>query len=272
MIEINPFYNDLFKKFRIIRFIVLSWVFAAFCAFVFLIKAENPFERPLGIILIIIISLSGGLVVFAHSYLFKKTLKAIKQTDNKKSDTPVKEDWDFVSALKPFKVFCFKPKKILSGKNEGRDFNLYKTYIYQPAKGTLQHDYFLIHTKPIKELNCTILIKPKSFVFNAGKFIDNSLEKRDIDTQNLFDIFIDNYQEPLPSSFIRSLIEYGAIIDKDITLLISPKGIILFKKINRMLMIDFLLESSATQISKILNDYEDTKNLLDLINLLEKKK
>lgn len=132
---------------------------------------------------------------------------------------------------------------------------------------------FLLRTQAIKDFKNIILVKPKKVSLHKIK----ELQKVEIDTQKLFEIYTNSPQtlgQDLPKEFFSALIEYGKNIDKKITLLITPLGIIAIKKQTSWtgLFSFVIFRSIRTQVIKEWQKYENFINLLELFNLLEKEK
>lgn len=132
---------------------------------------------------------------------------------------------------------------------------------------------FLLRMKPLKSIKSTILIRPQK---TFAKKIKN-LQKIEIDTQGLFEIYTDNPQtlgQDLPQEFLSALIDYGKNIDKSITMLISPEGILCTKPASSIK--DFFAPVLFTSIRNAFirewAKYENFINLIEIINLLEPKK
>ncbi len=125
----------------------------------------------------------------------------------------------------------------------------------------------------IKEIKNTIVIKPKKFTFSKIK----NLQKIEMDTQGLFEIYTNSPQtleQDLPQEFISALIDYAKNIDKKITLLITPLGVLAIKKHTSWTGIfsPVIFRTIKTQVIKEWQKHENFINLLELFNLLEKEK
>lgn len=132
---------------------------------------------------------------------------------------------------------------------------------------------FILRTTPIEQIKSTILIRPKS---TFAKKIKN-LQKAEINTQDLFEIYTDNpqtIQNDLPEEFIPKLIAYGKDIDKTITILITPEGILCAKPKTEIkdFLSPILFSSLKNAFIREWAKYENFINLLDLINLLKPQK
>lgn len=132
---------------------------------------------------------------------------------------------------------------------------------------------FLLRMKPFKKIKSTILIRPKSSFAKKIK----ELQKVEIDTQGLFEIYTDNPQtlgQDLPQEFFTALIEYGKNIDKQVTILISPEGILCTKPASSIkdLFTPVLFTSIRNAFIREWAKYENFINLLELFSLLEKEK
>jgi hypothetical protein len=98
-----------------------------------------------------------------------------------------------------------------------------------------------------------------------------------MDTQGLFEIYTDNPQtlgQDLPQEFFTALIEYGKNIDKQVTILISPEGILCTKPASSIkdLFVPVLFTSIRNAFIREWAKYENFINLIEIINLLEPKK
>ena len=132
---------------------------------------------------------------------------------------------------------------------------------------------FLLRMKPIKSIKSTILIRPKKYF---AKKITN-LQKMEIDTQGLFEIYTDNPQtleQDLPQEFFATLVDYGRNIDKQVTILISPEGILCTKPASSIkdFFVPVLFTSLRNAFIREWAKYENFINLLEIFNLLEKEK
>lgn len=132
---------------------------------------------------------------------------------------------------------------------------------------------FLLRMKPFKKIKSTILIRSKRS--SAPKI--NELQKIEMDTQGLFEIYTDNPQtlgQDLPQDFFAAMIDYGKNIDKSITILISPEGIFCTKPESSMsdFFAPILFTSLRNAFIREWAKYENFINLIEIINLLEPKK
>ena len=128
---------------------------------------------------------------------------------------------------------------------------------------------FILRTTLVENIKSTILIRSKS---TFAKKIKN-LQKVEIDTQDLFEVYTNNPQtlgQELSPEFISELISYGKNIDKTVTILITPEGILCTKPESGINAVIFT--SLRNAFIKEWAKYENFINLLDLINLLESKK
>ncbi len=132
---------------------------------------------------------------------------------------------------------------------------------------------FILRTIPTQKIKSTILIRPKSFFAKKIK----ELKKVETDPQNLFEIYSDNPQnlkEDLSSEFMSALIAYAKEIDKTITILITPEGILCTKPDAEIkdFFAPVLFRSLKKAFIREWAKYENFINLLELFNLLEKEK
>lgn len=146
-------------------------------------------------------------------------------------------------------------------------------YLGQFKRFGVKFKGFLLRMKPIQNIKSIILIRPKSFF---AKKIKN-LQKVEIDTQNLFEIYSDNPQtlgQDFPQEFFTAIIDYGKNIDESITMLISPEGIFCTKPASSIkdFFTPILFISLRNAFIREWAKYENFINLIEIINLLEPKK
>lgn len=132
---------------------------------------------------------------------------------------------------------------------------------------------FILNTPAIKDFKNIILVKPKKVSLHKIK----DLQKVEIDTQKLFEIYTNNPQtlgQDLSQEFIFSLIDYAKNIDKKITLLITPLGVLAIKKHTSWtgILSPVIFRTIKTQVIKEWQKHENFINLIEIINLLEPKK
>ena len=174
-----------------------------------------------------------------------------------------------------------KPISLFIGKFCGRKFNLDKAtsrspYFLLNEKGKRYYcsfEGYILRTTPIKSIKSTILIRPKSSFAKKIK----ELQKVEIDTQGLFEIYTDNPQtlgQDLPQEFFAALIDYGKNIDKSITILICPENILFVKPLSTLkyLFAPVLFIPFKKVLIREKQKYENFINLIEIINLLEPKK
>ena len=177
--------------------------------------------------------------------------------------------FEFSGMLKKFNVFGrikgIEREPYYSGTYFNRPFRM--DYIGLPNIG------FILRTTPIEQIKSTILIRPKSAF---AKRIKN-LQKAEINTQDLFEIYTDNpqtIQTDLPKEFISKLVAYGKDIDKTITILITPEGILCAKPKTEIkdFLSPVLFSSLKNAFIREWAKYENFINFLDVINSLESQK
>ncbi len=162
----------------------------------------------------------------------------------------------------------------LSGNFYNRDFNLYEVTSQKEYNGKNFKEYLLVQTTPIPDFKNILLIKPHEKFFTKLFNDNNVLTKIEMDTQGLFDIYIDkpeNIANVLTPEFMSKLVFFGTRMKKPITFLITPRGALFFKKGTSLCWCSFFaFSSSQKQVLKECQKMEDFIGLLDLINLLEK--
>jgi len=225
---------------------------------------------------------------YKWEYVF--SVRSFEHPESAKEDWRIRELQEFAPYGKiPDASFC----KVLIGNACKRNFCLDRIFLYLnnlnnlgsqsidvrgapvPVPQTPKSFFegFILNTPAIKDFRNVILIKPKKFTFSKIK----NLQKAEIDTQGLFEIYTNSPQtlgQDLPQKFLSAIIEYGKKIDKKNTLLITPQGIIAIKKHTSWTGIfsPVLFRSVRTQVIKEWQKYENFINLLELFNLLEKEK
>lgn len=192
--------------------------------------------------------------------------------------------FDFFDIFKKFNVFGKITEAIKEAYYLGTSFNRFFRLdyvilrnIFSLRKGgiyyLLSFKGFILRTTPIEQIKSTILIRPKS---TFAKKIKN-LQKVEINTQDLFEIYTDNpqtIQNDLPEKFISELIIYAKDIDKTITILITPEGILSAKPETEIkdFLSPVLFISLKNAFIKEWAKYENFINFLDVINSLELQK
>ncbi|MBP5429350.1 MAG: hypothetical protein J6Y25_00465 [Elusimicrobiaceae bacterium] len=186
--------------------------------------------------------------------------------------------WEFVNLLNKINVYGntseSEGKPLYVGTHADRPFRLDFYYLLNRFSFTGKHgrkhfsnfEGFVLRTVPIKNITSTILIRPKR---NCAKKIKN-LQKIEIDTQGLFEIYTDDPQtleQDFFQKFLPTLISYGKNIDRKVTILISPEGIVCTK--TKWGMDIVLFTSLRSAFIKEWAKFENFINLLELINLLE---
>lgn len=196
--------------------------------------------------------------------------------------------WDFIEELEKFNIYnsigALKKKFLFLGKVYSRNFSLYEI---QNAHN--DEIFFLIRTDIVKKVKNTILIAPKELFGNKYK----DLQKAEIDTQGMFEIFTDNPKE-ISTDLSKEFLDALKNSAKNLCFLITPQGVLLtqiknvytafsllylfpqWAKFKFMyegaLSFSFsLFSSSKKQVQAKWQQVEDSLKLLNLINLLEKK-
>ena len=212
----------------------------------------------------IIISWIFGFILL-NADLKDKFLKEICLVYNFSSDDTQQENtWDFIEELEKFKIYNsaggLKKKFLFSGNFCNRAFNLYQIQDYDET-------FFLVKTNGIKDFKNTILIEPKDFFGNKHK----ELQKADVDTQGLFEIFTDNPKE-ISTILSKEFLDALKLSAKKNYFLITPQGILFTQTEDVYAGFSLLpFSSSEKQVKEQWQKVENFLKLLDLINLLEKK-
>ena len=198
--------------------------------------------------------------------------KLLKDRPNIKENGPA---FEFIEMLNKFNVFGtikgLEREPYYLGTYFNRSFrldfiNLLTTFSFY------KKEYFILRTTPIEKIKSTILIRPNTSANNI-----KNLQKAEINTQNLFEIYTDNpqnIQTDLPEDFISRLVAYGKDINKTITILITPKGILCTKPETKIkdFFAPVLFRSLKNAFILEWAKYENFINLLEIINLLEPNK
>ena len=289
-------YLQIFKVLTFIYLGIYLW------AIIYFIVKIYPFNKEVVHFIILLVCLGFLPLATLYARVKEKTflkIHSIMRQDPKwssgKALAPLyKEDkiWKYIKVEiiswslykwldRRFVDYSEKPISLFIGKFCGRKFNLDKATSSSPLfllneKGKRYYcsfEGYILRTSPLKSIKNTILIRPKR---SFAKKIKN-LQKVEIDTQGLFEIYTDNPQtlgQDLPQEFLSALIDYGKNIDKSITMLISPEGILCTKPTSSIkdFFAPVLFISLRNAFIREWAKYENFINLIEIINLLEPKK
>ena len=266
-------YEKLVKKFRLFRIILALSLFPVIlflCSYFFAIISLETWI----ITLFVLFALYSVLYAILSKIIFKEIKQIHNWSKNNKRLT-----WNCKKYLRDLNMFGSRQEiKLdfeLSGNFYNRDFNLYEVTSQKEYNGKTFKEYLLVQTTSIPNFKNILLIKPHEKFFTRLFNDNNVLTKIEMDTQGLFDIYIDkpeNIDKVLTSEFLSRLIYFGRSMKKPITFLITPKGALFFKKGNSACWCSFFaFSSSQKQVIKECQKMEDFIGLIDLFNLLEKK-
>ena len=289
-------YLQIFKVLTFIYLGIYLW------AIIYFIVKIYPFNKEVVHFIILLVCLGFLPLATLYGRVKEKTflkIHSIMRQDPKwssgKALAPLyKEDkiWKYIKVeiISCFLYKCLdrrivdyseKPIALFMGKFCGKKFNLDKATSNSPLflfneKGKRYYcsfEGYILRTPPLKNIKSTILIRPKSIF---AKKIKN-LQKVEIDTQGLFEIYTDSpqiFKQDLSKEFIYSLIEYYRNIDKSITILICPENILFLKPLSTLkyLFAPVLFIPFKKVFIREKQKYENFINLIEIINLLEPKK
>lgn len=266
-------YEKLVKQFRLFRIILILSLLPLilfFCSYFFAIISLETWI----ITLFVLFALYSVLYAILSKIIFKEIERIYNWSKNNKRLT-----WNCKKYLRDLNMFGSRQEiKLdfeLSGNFYNRDFNLYEVTSQKEYNGKTFKEYLLVQTTPIPDFKNILLIKPHEKFFTKLFNDNNVLTKIEMDTQGLFDIYIDkpeNIANVLTPEFMSKLVFFGTRMKKPITFLITPRGALFFKKGTSPCWCSFFaFSSSQKQVLKECRKIEDFIGLLDLINLLEKK-
>jgi hypothetical protein len=205
---------------------------------------------------------------------FQKFLRDTSQEPYWKEKGPAWKFLDIIVKINLYgKISKVEQEPCYLGTYFNRLFRLDYAYFFNIFSFYKKAGGYILRTTPLKNIKSTILIRPTS----PGVKKIKELQKVEIDTQNLFEIYTDNPQtleQDLPQDFFTALIDYGKNIDKSITILISPEGIFCTKMESSMsdFFAPILFTSLKNAFIREWAKYENFINLIEIINLLEPKK
>lgn len=276
----SEIYGKYIKRIKIIK-VVIVLVAIGFFVYFYL---KGLLKSALIPYIVLIWYLSLTINEFLSIKLFKEMMKTMALANKWVHKDDLDEDseensWKFMDDLELFQLLNFSFKSIseqfiLRGKLYDRDFSFHfidatSTYGKNNTKYCC-----LIKTTPVYNSDEYILIKPKEFALEEDEIECEDLQITDTDMKGLFTVYSTKPQENskvLSNAFIEVLADYAKTTGEKISILLTPKGILIAKNFGPVKKTSLCFSRADQYVYEYWQSTCDFLKILDLINLLEKK-
>ncbi len=274
----SEFYGKYVKRIKTIKLFILIFILFAIgiLAFIYL---KGLFK--MAFIPYIILVWWGYSVInkIVSEKLFSEMMTIMSLANNWVNDENFEDkSWKFMEDLELFQLLNssfinVSEEFLLRGKFCDRDFSFYLLEATYGKNST--ESFFLIKTTPTPIYNFDeyILIKHKDEALEEDEIECEDLQITDTDMKGLYTVYSTKPQENskvLSPAFINALADYATTTGEKISLLLTPKGILISKNFGPVKKPSLCFSSAENYVSAYWQSTETFLKLLEAINLLEK--